>query len=115
MLMLIDSGSSHSFLDQSFANSLGCRQTTIPARAVKLANGDLIPCNSEIKDFTWWIPNSTFQHNMKVLPLGIDWLVTWGVMKCEFAEKWMEFQYEGATIRLQVSLTITKMHLMKYL
>lgn len=105
MIVLMDSGSSHSFLDQSLADRLGCCQTPIQPRIVKVANGDTIPCTSEIKDFIWWVPNSTFHHDMKVLKLGgydailrMDWLEKRGLMNCEFAQKWVEFKYEGAIV-----------------
>lgn len=108
LLMLLDSGSSHNFINESLAQKLGSHQTKIPCRQVKVANGDFISCDSEIPNFTWWVPNATFSHNMKVLPLGgydailgMDWLAKRGLMNCEFGEKWVEFQHEGKTIRLQ--------------
>lgn len=108
MLMLLDSGSSHSFIDSSFTQKLGCQPTAILPRQVKVANRGSMSCTSEIKDFTWCVPNATFSHNMKVVQLGgydavfgMDWLAQRGLMNCEFAEKWVEFPHEGKTVRLQ--------------
>ena len=33
--------------------------------------------------------------------LGIDWLEKWGVMKCHWAEKWIQFDYNGQAVKLQ--------------
>lgn len=98
MIILLDSGSSHSFIDQSFAKRLACEQSPIQPRVVKVANGDVVPCLAKVKDFSWWVPNSTFHHDIKVLQLGsydaildMDWLEQRGLMNCEFAQKWVEF------------------------
>ncbi|KAK3151411.1 hypothetical protein QOZ80_3AG0245520 [Eleusine coracana subsp. coracana] len=108
LIMLLDTGSSHSFVDKSLADRIGCSQSLIRPRKVKVASGNFIQCNSEIKNFTWWVPNSTFQHDMKVLQLGgydvilgMDWLEQRGLMNCQFAEKCVEFQYENKIVRLQ--------------
>lgn len=67
MFMLLDFGSSHSFVSQEFATRIGCHQTPMKPRMVKVSNGDMVNCPNEIKSFTWWVPNCTFQHDMKVL------------------------------------------------
>jgi hypothetical protein len=76
--------------------------------AVRIANGVVLPCTSEIKAFEWWIQGNTFQANAKVidmgaydLVLGMDWLERFRPMTCDWLEKWIEFQHQGKWIMLQ--------------
>ncbi|KAK3146065.1 hypothetical protein QOZ80_3BG0261070 [Eleusine coracana subsp. coracana] len=108
LVMLLDSGSSHSFISSRMVHKLGCAKKQIRPRVVQVVNGDTIPCNSEVPTFSWWVPNVTFQQDMKVVPLGsydailgMDWLEKCGLMNCQFTEKWVEFHHEGKQVRLQ--------------
>lgn len=105
--MLIDSGSSHSFLDYDFAQLLGLQLEEIPPIVVKVANGDCITCRHQIPVFSWWIQGLTFSYDMIVLPfgghdaiLGMDWLAQWGDMQCNWAEHSLKFQYKGCPVQL---------------
>ena len=31
----------------------------------------------------------------------MDWLEQWGVMQCHWADKWIQFMYEGQEVKLQ--------------
>nr|AAP54660.2 retrotransposon protein, putative, unclassified [Oryza sativa Japonica Group] len=44
LLLLVDYGSSHSFIDYNFAQMLGLPLKPIPSTLVKVANGDCLPC-----------------------------------------------------------------------
>lgn len=108
MLMLIDSGSSHSFVDQDLAARVGALQFSIAPVAVKVANGQNMPCTTKIPNMTWLMGCDTFSHDMHVLPLGtydavlgIDWLELWGDMRCNWKEQWLEIDHNGSTVRLQ--------------
>ena len=46
-------------------------------------------CVAEVKDFHWWVQNTAFSYDMRVLELGgydvilgMDWLEQWGEMQC---------------------------------
>ena len=89
LIILIDSGSSHSFLDQSMVHRLSCTTSPIPAQRVKMANGEFLQCQEEVQHFSWWVQGQTFTHDMKILQLGgydmilgMDWLEKCGEMKC---------------------------------
>lgn len=52
---------------------------------VKVANREVLLCESEVPNLSWWVQGHTFEYNMKVLPLGgydailgMDWLEQWG-------------------------------------
>ena len=75
---------------------------------VKVANGGLVDCTKFVPVLTWWIQGHSFSSAMQVLPLGgydiilgMDWLKQWGVMQCHWAEKWIKFEYQQKTVRLQ--------------
>lgn len=48
MLILVDSGSSHSFIDASLVQSLNCDTQPIPVTSVKVANGQYMTFNSKV-------------------------------------------------------------------
>lgn len=50
LIIFLDSGSSYSFLDSSLAERIGCMQTATALRIVKVANGDVMHCNSKVKN-----------------------------------------------------------------
>jgi hypothetical protein len=54
MVVLIDSGSSHTFLNTEIASRLQVPVTLVKQMMVKVANGATIPCNSEVQNFKWW-------------------------------------------------------------
>ena len=49
ILLLIDTGSSHSFVSTAFVNKLHCPVSDIPAVSVRVANNETMQCNSMVK------------------------------------------------------------------
>ena len=43
--------------------------------------------------------------------LGMDWLEKWGVMQCQWDEKWIQFDYQAKAVRLQGVLPVEKTQL----
>jgi hypothetical protein len=108
LIVLVDSGSSHIFLNSAIANKLKLETVVIHKMVVQVANGASITCSTEVPNFDWWIQGYTFQVAAKILDmgaydlvLGIDWLEKFSPMTCDWLEKWIEFQYQGSLIRLQ--------------
>ena len=98
MLMLIDSGSASSFLDQDMVNKLGLVPRARSPVMVKVANGEQLLCNSYIPGFTWYTHGVKFSHDMQILDmggydavLGMDWLQQYRPMSCDWEAKWIEF------------------------
>lgn len=67
LLMLVDSGSSHSFIDLNFAQLLGLQLCPISPSLVQVANGDFLSCQYVVPNFTWWIQGQTFSYDLKVV------------------------------------------------
>ena len=55
MVILLDSGSSYSFVSSSLAASLARIQSTGTPMWVKVANGAIVQCDSYLPDATWSI------------------------------------------------------------
>lgn len=80
LMFLVDSGSSHSFLDASLSAKL-LDVTPMPKVLVKIANGDTVPCNSQLLNCVGSCSGHKFVSNFKIFPLGsydgiigLDWL-----------------------------------------
>lgn len=66
---LVDSGSTHSFLDTTTAASIaGVRDCAV--MKVKLANGGIMSCCSYIPNCQWSVQGANFPYNLKILPLS---------------------------------------------
>jgi len=108
LLILIDSGSSHSFLNQSFVDLLQLQTVPSPSRAVKLANGQVLLTDKIVPALEWWCQGHTITTQMQVLDLGAydailgyDWLKMNSPMNCNWAEHSVEFSHQGKLIKLQ--------------
>ena len=108
MLVLIDSGSSNSFVSASFLTRAG--PTTVPTtpKQVKLPNGQLLVSDSKVPQMEWWCQGHTLVHDMQVLDLtaydailGYDWLKLHSPMTCLWNQYTIEFVEKGKLIQLQ--------------
>ncbi|XP_062176260.1 uncharacterized protein LOC133881329 [Alnus glutinosa] len=108
IVILIDSGSTHNFVDTKLAASLGIRSSIQDEIQVKIANGDEVPSPGRCKEVKVKMQGYTFRTELFFLPLagydavlGIHWLRTLGPILWDFKELKMEFQYEGVRCLLQ--------------
>jgi hypothetical protein len=107
-VILLDSGSSHTFLNSRIANKQQLSSTPVPHMTVKVANGASLSCMAEVKNFEWWTQGLTFQVDAKIidmgaydLVLGMDWLERSRHMICDWLERWVQFEYQGKMVKLQ--------------
>jgi hypothetical protein len=70
MLILVDSGSSHSFVNQAFLSTAGQQALPMPPQQVKLPNGEIPTYDHMVPKLEWWANGHTLQSHMKILPLG---------------------------------------------
>ncbi|CAD6238507.1 unnamed protein product [Miscanthus lutarioriparius] len=102
--ILVDSGSSHTFLNSVLAQSLtGIKDLPSPVQ-VQVANGAILQCTSFLPDAHWSVQGCSFVTDLKLLPLssydmilGLDWLASFSPMQVHWAQKWISIPYEGAT------------------
>lgn len=85
-----------------------CNTVPTAPMNVKVVNGNVLICDTEVKIFSWWTPGYTFQIDAKVIPigaydliLGMDWLEQFRPMNCDWLEKLLEFDYHVKRIKVQ--------------
>lgn len=96
MLLLVDSGSTHSFVNSSFATRIGATTINIPTIAVRVANGQCLQCTEMVPKLQWLTQGHMFSTDMRVLNLGVydavlgvDWLAEHSPMHCDWHLKTM--------------------------
>jgi len=81
----------------------GETQLAVPIK-VKVANGDILHCTSQIEQVAWSSSGYQFLADMKVLSLssydmilGLDWLEHFSPMQVHWKHKWLFVPYRGST------------------
>jgi hypothetical protein len=107
-IILVDSGSSSSFIHPHVLSKIQCTVTEVPSMAVKVANGEFMHTSKLVPEFTWWSQGATFVTPMRVLDLGaydailgIDWLKKYSPMTTDWAKKSLSFPHNGTQVTLQ--------------
>nr|XP_020161515.1 uncharacterized protein LOC109746825 [Aegilops tauschii subsp. strangulata] len=107
MVFLVDSGSTHSFIDSSFAPVLVDIQDT-SAVSVTVAGGASLQCSQMLQQCKWSCCSAEFSSDFRLLQLstydgilGLDWLAQHSPMQVDWTQKWMSVQQSGRTVTLQ--------------
>ena len=108
VLVLIDSGSCHTFISDTVAAQLSGLSPLPHSLNVLVANGNKMSCQSQLLGAQWSLQGCHFTSDMKVIPLshydiivGMDWLETFSPMKVHWKQKWMSIPYQGTSVILQ--------------
>ena len=108
LIILIDSGSTHSFLDSSIAGELQLPIENSPVLAVTVANGSIILYDSYTAGFTWFMQNYEFIADLRILKLGrcdmvlgVDWLRKFSPILFDFIKMKLTFKKEGRMLELR--------------
>ncbi|GKC53699.1 putative mitochondrial protein [Tanacetum coccineum] len=91
--ILIDTSSTHNFVNESVVKRIGCNlQTTCPLLVIVAGEKNLVS-NTMCSAFKWTLQGEIFTASVMLLPLGgcdmvlgIQWLSTLGDIKCNFKE-----------------------------
>jgi hypothetical protein len=105
--ILLDSGSSHTFISTSIAaHCSGIQQLPVPLQ-VQVANGEVLTCSSYIPAASWSIHHCQFTSDLKILPLtsydmilGLDWLEAHSPMEVHWGQKWIYLPHQGGSVHL---------------
>jgi hypothetical protein len=102
--ILIDSGSTHNFLDPSLLSKVHLSVAAIPCLTVKIANGDSIQSFGKIDALTIRAQGHTITTTFYLIPLGgcdlvlgVEWLRTLGPVLWDFSLMTMQFSSHGIT------------------
>jgi hypothetical protein len=107
VLVLVDSGSSNSFINTKFISLLsGISQLSHPIK-VQVANGHVLYCAAELSQAKWSIQGVDFVSDLKILPLpfydvivGMDWFESNSPMRVDWLNKWIVINQAGVSVQL---------------
>jgi len=108
ILVLIDGGSTHNFIQEQLVAQLGlpCRTTT-PLR-VMVGNGQHLECHTTCEAITINLQNQSFTVDFYVLPIAganvileVQWLRSLGPVLTDYTNLRMQFFYDGRLVELQ--------------
>ncbi|PNX92266.1 retrotransposon-related protein [Trifolium pratense] len=110
--ILLDSGSTHNFLDLELAKKLGCKLEAISPLAITSGGGHKLEAAFVCKSFKWLLQQTVFMADVIVLPLGcsdlilgIQWLKSLGPILWDFDKLQMEFTTQGRKFVLRGAKT----------
>uniref|UniRef100_A0A803N6W0 Chromo domain-containing protein n=1 Tax=Chenopodium quinoa TaxID=63459 RepID=A0A803N6W0_CHEQI len=105
---LLDTGSTHNFLDTPTALKLSCKVENVPPMWVKVADVGQLKCDKIVKNFEWKMQGYQFKADFLLLPLsgsdmvlGVQWFSTLGPILWDFKNLMMEFKAEGQKVKLR--------------
>jgi hypothetical protein len=106
--ILIDSGSTHNFLNAELALKLQLQLTAIKPMMVQAANGERMVCKSLCKGLRWMMQGISFVADVFIIDLsncemvlGIQWLSLLGDILCNYKHLWMSFDWQGKRVLLK--------------
>jgi hypothetical protein len=113
VLMLVDSGSTHSFISEAIAARWSGVRQCKPMQ-VKVADGGTLRCDLEIPECKWQSQGTEFRTTLRLFPLGcydiilgMDWLQSLGDMNVNWRKKQLFFHYQDRPVFLQGMVTDT--------
>ncbi|XP_074291028.1 uncharacterized protein LOC141617775 [Silene latifolia] len=106
--VLVDSESSHNFLDQTTAEKMGYKLERVPPIEVSVVDGNTLKCEWMCRGFTWKLQQGQFKGDFFLIPLGncdmvlgIQWLSKLGPIIWDLHKLTMEFTYQGELVTPQ--------------
>jgi hypothetical protein len=107
VMVLIDSGSFHSFVNMKLLRCLEEASDLISPVQVQVGNGSIDQCSKVFNQAICHIHDVQFVTNLKVLPLpfydiilGMDWLELHSPMYIDWVNKWMTVNIAGQSMQL---------------
>ena len=116
VVILIDSGSTHNFVQARLVKSLGLNPQPTPTLRVLVGNGNEVVCSQVCLAVTIHLQGHSFTVDLHVLPLcgadivlGVQWLKSLGPVLTDYNDLTMKFLHQGQLIELKGT---TDMHLL---
>ncbi|KAJ3690878.1 hypothetical protein LUZ61_020042 [Rhynchospora tenuis] len=106
---LIDSGSTHSFVNPEVIKGLELSTQQTHPMVVRVANGGKMVTDRKCDSLKFEIQGVPFEKDVRLLAvegydviLGLDWLVNQGPMKIDWGKGKLAFMKEGREVKLEV-------------
>lgn len=107
-IALLDSGSSHSFIDMHFVANTSCNTVNNPMKIVLIAGGGQLQSGSHVAQTPYTIQGHKFNNSFKILPLkgydiilGCDWLSTHSPITMDFDNRKVLIKHQGKSVSLK--------------
>lgn len=107
LMILIDSGSTHNFLDEGTARRLNCKLAGTLPLSVTVANGQKVLSRSSCNGFCWEMQGEEFETDLRLLQLGscdvvlgVDWMKGVSPISFDFNKMEVSFEKEGRRMTL---------------
>ncbi|KAL0282300.1 UNVERIFIED_CONTAM: Retrovirus-related Pol polyprotein from transposon [Sesamum angustifolium] len=91
VLKLIDSGSTHCFINEKITRTLGCELECTTTMMIRVADGSKLNSKLICPKFSWEVQGHRFSHPVRLLKLGgydlvlgCDWLSNYNPMELDF-------------------------------
>ncbi|KAE8675396.1 C2H2 and C2HC zinc fingers superfamily protein, putative isoform 1 [Hibiscus syriacus] len=114
--ILIDSGSTHSFLTPTWADA-GIQINTAYPLAITVANGQQLFSSARCNKVKWEMQGHTFSHDFRLLKLGgsdmvlgVDWMKLFSPILMDFNNMTLSFDHEGEQICIQGQQPSTELY-----
>ncbi len=98
MTILIDTGSTDSFIDFQVAKEVGTELIVAPSLLVKVTNGHKVMSKLKCSNFKWSMQGEPYQSEFRVIRLdgssiilGIDWLRAYGRVTFDYTDHSVSF------------------------
>ncbi|PKI64041.1 hypothetical protein CRG98_015573 [Punica granatum] len=111
--ILVDSGSTHNFVNEEVGRKLDFPTELIPSVKVAVANGNELKCERVCKKFRWRMQGREYEADMLLLPLesydivlGVQWLSTLGDILWNFKDLQMKFVIRGVSTNLKKLIAV---------
>jgi hypothetical protein len=108
VLILVDSGSTGSFISQYAADQLALLVAKVSKVTVTVADGGKTLCDTAVPLVKWQCQGNSFVTTLRVFPilgydmiLGMDWLDAIGKMWIDWHRKKLRFKHAGVRITLR--------------
>ncbi|XP_020550197.1 uncharacterized protein LOC110012122 [Sesamum indicum] len=110
ILILIDSGSTHCFIDEKVVGTLGCEVEGITPMTVEVADGRRLTSKVICPKFCWEVQGHKFSHPVRLLKLGsydlvlgCDWLSNHNPVELDFQQMKVTLNRAGSKVILKES------------
>nr|GEV50805.1 transposon Ty3-G Gag-Pol polyprotein [Tanacetum cinerariifolium] len=108
VVVLVDGGSTHNFMDQELVNRLGLQVDPTVNFSVVVANREKLVCTGRVRNLSLMVQGYVISTDFFVLPvvtcpivLGVQWLKTLGPIEFDFNNLTMEFHIAGSHHKLK--------------
>ncbi|KAH0764728.1 hypothetical protein KY285_000599 [Solanum tuberosum] len=109
LAVLIDSGSTHSFIDEQAVGDTGYVAEYSPHMKVTVADGDYVMCHTSSPGFSWKMEGKAFKEDLRIinlrgcdLVLGNDWIKKNNPIKFDHEKKFVTIGRKGNKTILHV-------------